>query len=214
MIDDPAGNLRLRGNIIRGLQQHLIHGGHSLGAIPDDIKLIVEKDMWREWVDPVTGEVHIYASFQEFVRAPFTEGLNAELHTLKNLCRDDVSALAAIDKATKKGRGNPTGNNQYTVDGNVDNVHVSPIDERPSGNTRQRAMRRLRKDRPDLHERVLADEISPHAAMVEAGFRKRTITVPADLDGATDALIKRFGADALYEIVRQKFGRGSEGSRA
>ena len=31
---------------------------------------------------------------------------------------------------------------------------------------RARILRRLRKDRPDLHERVLAGECSPHAAMV------------------------------------------------
>lgn len=39
---------------------------------------------------------------------------------------------------------------------------------------------KLRKDRPDLHAQVLAGELSPHAAMVEAGFRKRTITVPLE----------------------------------
>ena len=36
------------------------------------------------------------------------------------------------------------------------------------------ALRRLRKDRPDIHARVLAGELSPHAGMIEAGFRKRS----------------------------------------
>ena len=35
------------------------------------------------------------------------------------------------------------------------------------------AHRRLRKDRPDIHARVLAGEISAHAGMIEAGFRKK-----------------------------------------
>jgi hypothetical protein len=35
------------------------------------------------------------------------------------------------------------------------------------------ALARLRKDRPDIHARVLAGKISPHAGMIEAGFRKR-----------------------------------------
>ena len=34
------------------------------------------------------------------------------------------------------------------------------------------AVRRLRKDRPDLHGRVLDGELSANAAMIEAGFRK------------------------------------------
>ncbi len=75
-------------------------------------------------------------------------------------------------------------------------------------------LRRLKRDHPELAEKVVSGEMSANAAAIEAGFRKKTITVPADLDGATDALIKRFGADALYEMVRQKVGRGSGGSRA
>jgi hypothetical protein len=43
----------------------------------------------------------------------------------------------------------------------------------PTGNTAALAIRRLRKDRPDIHARVLAGELSAHAGMVEAGFRKK-----------------------------------------
>lgn len=52
----------------------------------------------------------------------------------------------------------------------VDNVNKVV---RPDGNARQQALRRLRKSRPDLHKRVLGGELSAHAAMVEAGFRKK-----------------------------------------
>jgi hypothetical protein len=66
--------------------------------------------------------------------------------------------------------------NQHTGGeaGTVDNINSSSPEEteRPSGTSREAALRRLRKDRPDLHERVIARELTPHAAMVEAGFRK------------------------------------------
>jgi hypothetical protein len=51
-------------------------------------------------------------------------------------------------------------------------VHIS---ERPSGNSRAAFLRRLRTHRPDIHKRVLAGELSPHAGMVEAGFRKKPV---------------------------------------
>jgi hypothetical protein len=54
------------------------------------------------------------------------------------------------------------------------NVHI-----RPSGNFRAAFLRRLRKDRPDLHARVLNGALSPYAAMVEAGFRRRGQHRPA-----------------------------------
>jgi hypothetical protein len=47
------------------------------------------------------------------------------------------------------------------------------LEAAPTGNSRDAFLRRLRKDRPDIHARVLAGELSPHAGMVEAGFRKK-----------------------------------------
>ena len=47
------------------------------------------------------------------------------------------------------------------------NIHV-----RPSGTSAAAALRRLERYRPDLLDRVLAGELSAHAAMVEAGFRR------------------------------------------
>jgi hypothetical protein len=48
-------------------------------------------------------------------------------------------------------------------------VHISP---RPWGNSAA-ALRRLERYRPDILDRVLAGEMSAHAGMIEAGFRKR-----------------------------------------
>jgi len=39
------------------------------------------------------------------------------------------------------------------------------------GTSDEYAIAKLRQDRPDIHERVLAGEISANAGMVEAGFR-------------------------------------------
>jgi hypothetical protein len=46
-----------------------------------------------------------------------------------------------------------------------------PDEEPVRGNSNTYALRKLRKDRPDLHEQVVSGEKSPHAAMVEADFR-------------------------------------------
>jgi hypothetical protein len=60
-------------------------------------------------------------------------------------------------------------------------VHAS---ERPSGNSRAAFLRRLRKDRPDIHARVLAGEMTPHAGMTEAGFRKSRLRIKQTADDA------------------------------
>lgn len=55
----------------------------------------------------------------------------------------------------------------------VDNINKV---NRPDGTSKDRALRKLRTDAPELHEKVLAGELTPHAAMVQAGFRHRTFT--------------------------------------
>jgi hypothetical protein len=65
------------------------------------------------------------------------------------------------------------------------------------------AIRKLRRSRPDLHAKVLAGELSPHAAMVQAGFRPKVITVPLDVEKAAAALARAFTEDEMRSLQEQ-----------
>lgn len=163
------------------------------------ITRIVEKGLWDAVWLKNNGRIVEFDSFEEYATTKTPDGLGTTIQHLKNACRDDPKALDAIDKATQRGRGNQAGVNQYTKpeeSGIVSNIHNSTSlgdqlnksnsaslpsghagpssagTERPAGTTRDAALRRLRKDREDLHARVLAGDMSAHAAMVQAGFRK------------------------------------------
>jgi hypothetical protein len=86
--------------------------------------------------------------------------------------RARVLAARAAQRDDARDRANlrPAHRPAKTVYNNESDVHAS---ERPSGNSRAAFLRRLRQDRPDIHARVLAGELSPHAGMIEAGFRKK-----------------------------------------
>jgi hypothetical protein len=75
-------------------------------------------------------------------------------------------AIDARDRENLRGRGRTKREN---VDNEKSDIHIS---KRPAGTSAAASIRRLRKDRPDIHARVLAGELSPHAGMIEAGFRK------------------------------------------
>lgn len=63
------------------------------------------------------------------------------------------------------------GKNQHSDNPSLlDNIQEAKA---PTGTSKDAALRRLRKDRADLHEKVIAGEISAHAAMIDAGFRKK-----------------------------------------
>ncbi|MFI6481812.1 hypothetical protein ACIBH1_28045 [Nonomuraea sp. NPDC050663] len=64
------------------------------------------------------------------------------------------------------------------------------------------ALKRLREEAPALHHQVLAGELSTHAAMVAAGFRARTISVPVSRpESAAKALRKNLSREQLVELV-------------
>lgn len=155
--------------IANALQKSMAEGEHGLAAVPKLVVKVVSEELWREiYCEPIKQTVK-FKSFVEFVTSGLPEGLGATVRLLKNLCADNPAALDAIDMATANQPGNATGNNQH---GTVDIVNIS-TSSRPTGNSHDAALRRLRKDRPDLHKRVIDGEISAHGAMVEAGFRKR-----------------------------------------
>jgi len=75
--------------------------------------------------------------------------------------RDDAADRANLRRAHRTAESVDNGGKDINTSG------------RPTGTSRAYALRRLREQRPDIHARVLAGEISPHASMVEVGFRKR-----------------------------------------
>jgi hypothetical protein len=113
--------------------------------------------------------------------------LTAEIGETAASSTEKIRALDAEDKAALRGPGNPTGANQYgkPENGNFDNIKDSTL--APTGTSKQYALRRLRKSRPDLHARVLAGELTCHAAMLEAGFR-RELTPAEECQRAWDKM--------------------------
>ena len=81
----------------------------------------------------------------------------------------------------------------------VDNVN----DVIPDGNTRSYALPRLRSEAPELHARVLNGDLSPHAAMLEAGFRTKTIQSPCTVGGVVRTIRSNFNADDIAAIVEK-----------
>lgn len=90
--------------------------------------------------------------------------------------RASVEARNAKDAAAQRPGGRPK-KTLYDVQGS----------QAPTGNRTEAMLRRLRKDRPDLHAEVLAGGKTPHAAMIEAGFRKARLAVPLSVDGVVRA---------------------------
>ena len=113
------------------------------------------------------------------------EGLGASLDLVRRLVEDDPEVLDMLDREVKRDVGRPK------REETVSNAHG--FEPRPSSDSVQQALRRLRDARPDLHAKVLAGALTPHAAMVAAGSRRRKYrdsTVASKI--ISEEYIKRF----------------------
>jgi hypothetical protein len=187
--------LREADAIVDSLGKAMQSGETGLRYVPALLIRVIDEGLWRKRVIAKTGQVAEFETFLEFVITEPLEGLGADLGTLKSLCRDNKAALDAIDKVTAF----PTGTNQYSK--GFDNVKSLGI-EAPVGNSADYALRKLRADAPELHQRVIAGELSPHAAMKEAGFRKKTVSIPVDdVRAIARTLARHLTVDQIEELT-------------
>jgi hypothetical protein len=152
-------------NTLRNLQRSIMHGGErAFELVPMSLKTLIERKVWKECHDK-NGQP--FKSFEAFAAAPFWFGLNSTVDELKAFCvkHDDVrrkideavaAALTPKEAGALGGRGHKA----------ADNV-------RSFGNNPTYALKRLKRDRPDLAEKVVRGELSAHAAAIGAGFRKK-----------------------------------------
>jgi hypothetical protein len=167
-----VSNPKTAWRVVSSLQHSLAEGAHGIDCVPKLIVRVIAENLWCEfYCEPMQSEVR-HESFERYVTDNLPTGLGTTIRFLKNLCRDDTEAIEAIDRATKREPGNELGVNQHTRDelGTFDIIQDSKA---PTGTSRDAAIRRLRKDRPDLLEKVIAGQLSAHAAAIEAGHRKK-----------------------------------------
>jgi len=172
----------ISGQVIDGLLFALRAGERGLNQAPELIKSIIQEGMWRDFVVDRTGERIRHERFIDFVHTKPLEGLGADVNTLHRLCAEHPEVRDLIDMEVKGKHGGDHGN-QYTG-GKIDNVQLATV---PTGNSSTAALRRLRKDRPDLLKQVIAGNLTPHAGMIQAGFRTKTLSLPIDVNKVASA---------------------------
>lgn len=133
---------------------------NRISQIPGIIMSVIKNRSWEKW--KWGGRDYSARSPLEYIEKKPPRGLGITVKLLRGLLVEDMNALSALDEALRR----PVGSNQYSFEP-LYNVQALA----PTGNSIEAALRRLRRDRPDLHARVLAGELSAHHAAIEAGFR-------------------------------------------
>lgn len=188
-----------RGNavLVEALGSSLRRGGNALHDIPGLVQRILEEGAWRSFVTP-RGELVEHQRFVDFVTTPPLRGLGASVKLVRSLVRDDPVALDLFDQASQGANGGDRRSPHSTSLYNIQ-TEAAP----PTGTSREAGLRRLRSARPDLHAEVLAGRLTIHGAMVQAGFRRKTVSVPVDSpESAAQALRRVLPPESVAELAR------------
>lgn len=154
------------------------------GALLEAVGVLLMHDNWKHYVDPLDGEAHDWRDFRLFVEKKLETTVERLIGALPEAPKLQARILD-LASAPKHKHHRDAGNTSIRKHGTV--AH---------------GMQRLLRDRPDLAARVEAEELSVHAASVEAGFRKATTTVPINTaDAAIKALLRRFSKDELMTAL-------------
>lgn len=198
-------DLKRHGEMVSRMSRVMRSAHNDLDTFIGTVRNVLKNEAWRRFTDSVHGETHEHDTWQSFVTAEPFVGLGARVEQIDNLVRDDIELVAMIDEAKKRKPGKPkgaNGGNQHSkslIDDNINNKRWSA-----AGTSKDAALRKLRKDAPELYKQVIAGEKSPHGAMLEAGFRKKTATIPLDKpESVARALKRKLEVAELAAVARE-----------
>jgi hypothetical protein len=185
-------SLRQRATLVEALSSSLEHGGTALGTVPKALRRLLEQGAWREFTTS-RGEHVTYDRFADFVVTPPLKGLGSDVSLVQRIVVEDNEATKMLRKVLKEKPGPKSSN---------DNV-IRTV----QGNDRSYALQRLEQDAPELHADVLAGRLSAHGAMVKAGFRPKTISVPITRpEAVAKSLLKYMSADDIAKLIAVLIG--------
>lgn len=191
-------NLAERGTRIAAVGSALQSTDTRLTTVIDGVKGVLADGSWREFVT-ARGEHVRHDRFVDFVTTPMLKGLGATVDLIRRVVADDPEALDALDRELQNPDGNPH-------DGSVDNINRS---ERPTGTSREHALRKLRQEAEagnglaaELRNEVLAKRMTAHQAMVRAGFRPKTVSVPVSRPDSVAATLRKHMAPEDLRVLR------------
>jgi hypothetical protein len=185
----------------------------NLNHVPQTVRRVIETEAWRAFL--VGGVLVVrFERFSDFIttdgaksgcgwKPELVEGLlqkseDQEVLAMwhKAMSADDARDVVKQSQDTQRPAHRPkTEESRDTKNNDVTTY------SRKGGNTAENAERRLRKDRPDLHARVLAGEMSWNAAMIEAGFRKKPVRKNLSPLDRIKKLIPKLSPDERAELV-------------
>ena len=200
--------LEINYRCVMSLREALKGGEHNITIVPGAFLHACGKENEDDspWLNfrTANGNMKHYSSaqFGEFVKKELgvepgwvNECLSQAHKKAKGKAAEQAGEALSRYATLTGGTPGGNGSNQYATHNNI--MSSKTI----QGTSATYALRKLRSDAPEIHAEVLSGTLSPHAGMIKAGFRKKTATVSVDPKSFATAILKRFTAEEIREII-------------
>ncbi|MBB6172879.1 hypothetical protein HNR23_002939 [Nocardiopsis mwathae] len=177
--------------LVESLSTSLRATENGLQTVPELLRRVIREDSWKKFITP-RGELVEYERFSDFAAAAPSAGLGTSVDLLVRIVGDDTETLKLLDSVLGDNR--------------MDSSEVRPLGtkepETQPSRRQSAALHRLERERPDLHQKVLAGSITTNKAMIAAGFRARTVSVPVSRPEAAARTLRRsFNPEELEHLI-------------
>lgn len=165
-----------RGQFVASTAGMLRDGGFTLKSIVQRIETIIDHRMW-ESRQIAGGKVVELPSLRALITTPKLDGMGEDPELIERLLKDDPRVLAKWREAIVGEHGGDHGHG-HREDGTFKNADEAPKRDKITlgaeperGTSKSYLAARLKRDAPEVFERLCAGEIrSTRAAAIEAGI--------------------------------------------
>ncbi|MBF0234008.1 MAG: hypothetical protein HQK65_13360, partial [Desulfamplus sp.] len=149
-----------------------------------------------------------FKSFEAFCTHPLWQGLELTVDELLGYLKKSPAVKALVlgeleEQSSEVGA-------RVTIKDNGDNITVIENSNKPKRGTSPTYLsKRLKRDNPELFDKVKSGELTAHAAAIVAGFKKPMVQVRTDdVNKAIEKLLNHYDLDELQRAV-MSYGVGN-----
>lgn len=144
-----------------------VHG--SLTSMPGLISKIIREKVWERRIH--NHRLIELPNLRALITEPYPRGWGEQPDKIQAVIQDDVEALALFRVAMVEGPGGDKKSKGRIINDNIINDTVD------QGTSKAYTVSRLKRDRPDLFDKVVAGELSANGAAIEAGYKRVKTTL-------------------------------------
>jgi len=172
-----------------------IAGHNSFGLTMSYFEsLYLNKDFWSKR-QPYGLSLKTFNSYIEFARYEVPWGLGWDIDVIKAHCKRKQNILQEYEEQLNA--LNIHGVNQYKQG----DAMASPQIDKGSNN-RQYQIQRLKRDAPDIAEKVIKGELSAKQGMEVAGLKDRTVVVKCKAEDFVTKAINNLEVNQIEKLIK------------